>query len=121
MEIGALNGRYAPSGRPRADSSIMIEWSWRVERRSSIHFGSWSTERKIDSGIASLQDEQIEEILLDGRLPEISIQLSGTRWLHSFMTAEGQPAWSIFLPDNTWLTVRRGCVVRECTAEANNK
>ena len=95
----------------------MIQWSWRVEQRNSIQFGSWSTDRKIDLGILRLQDHLIEEISVVGRLPEISIRLSRALWLHSFMTAEGQPDWSVFLPDRTWLTVRRGCIVRERSDE----
>jgi hypothetical protein len=91
----------------------MIQLSWRVERRSSIQFGSWSTDRKINSGLPRLQDRYIEEISAVGRLPEISIRLSGALWLHSFMTAEGQPDWSVFLLDRTWVTVRRGSIVRE--------
>jgi len=99
----------------------MIQWSWRVERRSSIQFGSWSTDRKISSGITRLQDHRIEEISLVGRLPEISIRLSGALWLHSFMTAEGQPNWSVFLLDHTWLVVRRGCIVRERSDEPKSR
>jgi hypothetical protein len=111
LELGSLARR--PSRGSRGEASIMIEWSWRVERRRGIRFGSWSGSRKITLGISSLQDHLIEEISLVGRLPEISIRLSGATWLHSFMTAEGQPAWVVFLPDRTWLTVRRGRIVRE--------
>lgn len=120
LELGALSRRY-PSGRPGADAGIMIEWSWRVERRRSIQFGSWSTDRKINSGIQRLQDHRIEEIAFGGRLPELSIRLSGALWLHSFMTAEGQPSWSVFLPDHSWLTVRRGRIVRECSDEPKSQ
>lgn len=95
----------------------MIQWSWRVERRRSIQFGSWSTDRKMNLGIPQLQDRYVEEISLVGRLPEISIRLSDSLWLHSFMIAEGQPEWTIFLLDGTWLTVRHGRVIRESSDE----
>jgi hypothetical protein len=29
------------------------------------------------------------------------------------MTAEGQPQWAIFLPDQSWITVERGLVIRD--------
>ncbi|MBK8006059.1 MAG: hypothetical protein IPK12_19660 [Gemmatimonadetes bacterium] len=47
----------------------MVAWSWPVERLRAISFGSWSAERKLDLGIQRLQDLQIEEIALTGRLP----------------------------------------------------
>ena len=86
----------------------MIQWSWRVERKRSIAFGSWSGERKINNGIASLKNRFLEEILIEGRLPELYLTLSGNLWLHSFATAEGQPEWTVFLLDGSWITVDRG-------------
>lgn len=120
FELGRLTHRYK-SGRPKADAGMMIEWSWRIEQRSSIQFGSWSTDRKINLGMERLQKRRVEEISLAGRLPEISIRLSGSLWIHSFMTAEGQPDWGIFLPDNSWLTVRRGVVVQERAGMSRSK
>ena len=119
LELGALTHVYPRTVHPRAEAGIMIEWSWRVERRSSIQFGSWSTERKINLGIPRLQARAVEEVSLVGRLPEISVRLSGALWLHSFMTAGGQPDWTLFLPDSTWLTARRGCVVHEQSDRPN--
>jgi hypothetical protein len=48
-----------------------------------------------------------------GRLPELVLGLSDGRWIHSFMTADGQPAWTVFLPGGGWLTVERGGIVHE--------
>ena len=85
----------------------MIEWSWRVERLRSIAFGSWSGDRKMTLGIEKLVDHVVEDITLDGRLPEISIKLSGGFWIHSFMTAEGKPEWNLKLKDGSWLYFER--------------
>jgi len=112
LEIGALRGKYK-SGKPRGEAGVEIEWSWRVETPRTIKFGSWCAEQKINRGISELEGHVIEEITFTNRLPELSIRLSGNKWIQSFTTAEGQPDWSIFLPDGSWLTVRRGCVVRE--------
>lgn len=93
--------------------SLLLEWSWRVEGPGSIQFGSWSTNPRITRGVASLQGHTILEVGLDGRLPELVLTLDGKRWLHTFMTAEGQPRWSIRLPDGAWLGFHRGHLYRQ--------
>jgi len=111
MELGRLRRKPRPSGKGyflKGRATVMIQWSWRVERKRSIAFGSWSGERKINNGIASLKNRFLEEILIEGRLPELYLTLSGNLWLHSFATAEGQPEWTVFLLDGSWITVDRG-------------
>jgi hypothetical protein len=97
-------------------ASVMIEWGWRVERRRSIDVGSWSTDRKIDSGIRALKRLKVKSVQLEGRLPELCLGLSNGRWLQSFMISDSQPRWVLFLPDGSWLCVRRGVVIREVPA-----
>jgi hypothetical protein len=48
---------------------------------------------------------------VEGRLPELVIALSGGLWVHAFNTAEGQPQWTVFLPDESWLRVDGGRLV----------
>jgi hypothetical protein len=91
----------------------MIEWSWRVERARSIEVGSFSSERRIEAGIARLSRARIKAVDIAGRLPELVVELSDGRRIHSFMTAEGQPAWALFLPDRSWVTVERGALVHD--------
>lgn len=98
---------------PMGVATVMIEWSWRVERVRSIEVGSWSTERRMDAGIANLAGPSISEVSVTGRLPELVIALSDGRYVHSFMTADGQPSWVLFLPDGSWLTVERGRLVHD--------
>ena len=86
----------------------MIEWSWRIERARSIEVGSWSTDRRIDGAIPRLIGPKVSEISVAGRLPELVVALSDDRWVHSFMTTGGQPEWTLFLPDGSWLTVESG-------------
>ena len=62
--------------RLRGEVTLMIEWSWRVEKVRSIAFGSWNSKRQIESGIEKLQGTEIESIELEGRLPEIVVGLS---------------------------------------------
>lgn len=107
LELGLLT----PSAhKPKGEATVMIQWSWRVESPCAIIFGSWSSVRKMDRGILSLAGSAIEDISLVGRLPEISIRLSGKRWIQSCMTTDSQPEWVIFLHDRSCLRVNRGCV-----------
>ena len=89
----------------------MMQWSWRVEAARSIRFGSWSGEQRITNGVRSLAGASIADITLSGRLPELTVALSNRRWLQSFMTAEGQPGWVVFLPTKRWLCVERARLV----------
>lgn len=113
LELSELS----PSGRKRNNpdgaASLMVQWSWRVESPGAIRFGSWSTEAGITKGVASLVGHTILDIEVVGRLPELVLTLDRRRWLHTFMTAEGQPEWSIRLLDDTWVNVRRGLLQRE--------
>jgi hypothetical protein len=77
----------------------------------SIDFGSWSDEPRIRTGIARLIGLSVASVGVAGRLPELVVGLSDRRWVHSFMTAEGQPEWTLFLPDGSCLTVERGSVI----------
>jgi hypothetical protein len=112
LELGKLHrkvGRHHPQGQ----FSIMLPWSWRVESPRRVEFGSWSSDRKIASGVASLTGQTVEAISVAGRLPELVLAFSGQRWVHSFMTAEGQPGWTVFLPDGDWYCVKRGILTHE--------
>ncbi|HEX2092971.1 MAG TPA: hypothetical protein VHG28_11235 [Longimicrobiaceae bacterium] len=113
LEIGPLTGTHPRTGNPCADASIMVEWSWRVESRRAVRFGSWSTDRKISGGLASLTGRTVLDVGVEGRLPELSVALDGGVWLRSFMIVEGQPAWTVFLPDGSWLCVERGVLVHD--------
>ena len=107
LELGAL--KSTGEGRePRGRVSVMLQWSWRVESARAIRFGSWSGERRITNGVQSLPGRRVVDVGVTGRLPELVIALSDGLWVHSFMTAEGQPEWTVFLPDGGWLHVVRG-------------
>lgn len=115
LELGKLCETSLPSGNrmESGEATIFIEWDWRVERPRSIEFGSTSSERRLKSGIQRLVGRRVREITVDGRLPELTIALSGDRWLRSFMTDASQPMWHVFLKDRSCLFVERGRLRRE--------
>lgn len=93
----------------------MIEWSWRIESEDAIVCGSWSDESGWEEIFQSLIGREVQDVSLHGRLPEISIALAGGLYIASFMTAEGQPGWTIFdrcseQQKSGWIEVRDGKV-----------
>lgn len=74
----------------------MIEWSWRIESENAILCGSWSDDEGWETVFNSLIGRKVQDASLFGRLPELSIALTGGLYVASFMTAEGQPAWTVF-------------------------
>ena len=75
LELGKLRPPERGGSNPRGEAHVMIEWSWRVEGPRSILGGSWSGERKLTNVVAGLKGLRVTSIALEGRLPEISIEL----------------------------------------------
>ena len=109
-EIGPLTQTYKRTGHAKADCGLDFSSCWRVEGQRSVLFGSFSGKPKIQHGIESLTGLTVLDITVTGRLPELCVQLSDGRWIHTFATSEGQPDWSVFLNDNNWLRVKLGRV-----------
>ncbi len=98
LELGQLSPasrRDGTSGNGSGEYTVMIEWSWRIENENAIVCGSWSDEGEWERHFQSLVGRNLEEVCLSGRLPELAISVSGNLYVCSFMTSEGQPAWSI--------------------------
>jgi hypothetical protein len=115
LEFGTLT----PSSRMRRDGStagptgeitLMIEWSWRVERPRSILCGSWSNERRWPSTFQKMIGAKVVGVRTFAALPEIEVALSNGLRVVSLMTAEGQPEWALISRkgDIGSLCVRRG-------------
>jgi hypothetical protein len=73
----------------------MIEWSWRIERGSSIACGSWSDEALWQPSFDEIKGSTVPDVVTFGRLPELQVSLAGDLHVASFMTAEGDPAWAL--------------------------
>lgn len=126
LEIGELTEttRQHKDGstvsRFQGEYTLMIEWSWRVERLRSIWFGSWNSQREIDNRLKKLVESTIENIGVEGRLPEIVISLSNKIWVHSFMTTDGRPPCILIFNDGQspndsrqWIFSHRGSLYLE--------
>lgn len=121
LEIGQLHPvqrRDGSSGSARGDYTIMMEWSWRIENQTAILGGSWSNEGGWDTLFQSLIGQTVRDMSVFGRLPELSLALSGEKYVVSFMTADGQPAWSLLRrtssdDQNSSLSVADGKIVAD--------
>ena len=99
LEFGDLIRRTGRGGELsqhfQGDITLMIEWSWRVERVRSIFAGSWSSKRRWQSALRVLIGCEVTQVAFTSGLPEIALSFSNGLRITSFMTAEGQPAWAI--------------------------
>jgi hypothetical protein len=99
LEFGRLTPRTRRSGEagnPSGELGLMIEWSWRIENTASILCGSWSGEHLWEPTFDLLRNKVVVELSVVGRLPEIVVGLTEGLYVSSFMTAEGNPEWSLF-------------------------
>jgi hypothetical protein len=116
LEFGVLTPRQrrdGSEGNPFGEISIGIEWSWRIEGENSIICGSRSEEESWNSAFAQVRNTALAKLSLHGRLPELELAFTNGVFIASFMTAEGQPEWSITdrrVSPNVWLSVRNGAL-----------
>jgi hypothetical protein len=98
LEFGTLTPRVRSdgnTGNARGEVTLMIEWSWRIEAQKEILCGSWSDVNSWPAIFETLKGATVQAIDTFGALPEISVTLSNGLRVASFMTADGQPAWSL--------------------------
>jgi hypothetical protein len=116
LEFGRLQPQTRHDGSPGNSSgemSLMIEWSWRIEGRRSVLCGSWSDEKKWPRAFARLMRGTVTSAVLFGRIPEIELTLSSGVRVLSFMTADGDPQWTLFDRRGEsvdWIHVRNGAL-----------
>jgi hypothetical protein len=114
LQFGRLTPRTRRSGEagnPQGELELMIEWSWRIENTTSILCGSWSEEHLWEPTFDLIRNQTVVDLSVVGRLPEIVVALTGDHYVSSFMTADGDPSWSLFdrRSDSVrWLNVRDG-------------
>ena len=100
LEFGGLMDVRSPAGKrsvKTGELTLMIEWSWRIERPRSILGGSCSAEGRWPAMFKQLQGATVTLVEVCGKLPEIVVSLSNGLRVCSYMTAEGQPQWAILI------------------------
>jgi hypothetical protein len=118
LDFGTLHTIDTPRPSECGDCHVLIEWSWRVEGPRAIKFGSWSTDARMNRGLKSLEGLRLVSADVEGRLPELVLELENKTWVHSFQTTDGQPDWAFFLaPEGDWIHVARGRLERQTWSE----
>jgi hypothetical protein len=124
LEFGELRAPRDPDGslsrrrdgsllNPQGEITVGIEWNWRIETATSILCGSGCEDERLEPGLDLLRASYVQGLSLVGRLPEIDLAFTNGLHLVTFMTAEGQPDWSLTdrrTSPQTWVTVRRGAL-----------
>jgi hypothetical protein len=104
LEVGKLSKKYYRyrNGREifiiQGKNTFALGLNWRVERPRSIYFGSFNKFDLIKKRLLEINNTKIRSISVEGRLPELVIELSNGLWIHSFhegAVSETQPTWYI--------------------------
>ena len=92
LEFGQLTEKIEKDGtlgNPQGEITVGIEWSWRVEDKTSIICGSWSDDELWPPTFDRLIGEKLRQLSLYGRLPEIELTFDNGLRLLSFATSDG--------------------------------
>jgi hypothetical protein len=110
MDLGRL--RPAIGGRLdlKGEVSLMLEWDWRFETDSGIAFGSSSSQPDLATELAELEGQSVVAFSLEGGLPDLVVELSGSLRARSCSCREGDPRWGLWLPDSTWIHCEAGAL-----------
>jgi hypothetical protein len=110
VELGRLAPGAGPRWHLRGEASLVLEWSWRFETDSGVAFGSSSTAPFVYAQLAELRGQRVAGIHLEGRFPELILELSGGLRAHSLACVEGDPGWWLWLPDRSSLHWEDGAI-----------
>lgn len=101
FELGELTQAIAPRGGFLVGAaSICVEWDWRVEAATAVLYGSSNSRPQIAAGIAALRGTTVQELTVDGEIPELVIKFSNGHCLRTMVMVTGDPEWSIKLADD---------------------
>ena len=122
LELGRLSAPENDRGQHgRGEACLSVEWDWRVERESSVLFGSSNTRPEIEVGIRGLQGSRIENIEAVGAVPELVALFSNGQRLQSMIMTNGDPQWGIKLPSGSWLSVKGGLLLLDAEPEGSTE
>jgi len=113
MDLGRLEPTPGPRRYLRGEVSILFDWDWRFEMDSGIVFGSSSSDPFIYAQLTSLGDRSISGVRLERGTPDLVVELGGGLRVRSASCAEGDPRWSLWLSDSSWLYCAEGALHHE--------
>jgi hypothetical protein len=106
LELGKLRTEtYVVSGKKRrrrnGQACLMIDPSWRIEKRLSIQFGSNFSDAQVDKGLATLRGRLLTAASLTTGLPELHVTFDDGRSLRTLADWVKQPRWTILVYDRS--------------------
>jgi hypothetical protein len=113
IELGRLSQGSGSRPHLRGEASIVLEWSWRFETDSDVIFGSCSEAPFVYAQLLELRGQRITGIRLEGRYPELVVELSSGLRAHSLACVESDPGWWLWLPDRSSLHWQGGALRHE--------
>lgn len=112
LELGELSTRKSKRGDWEVgEAHISVNWDWRVELGAIIKFGSSLEGSKIERGLRSLQGVKVQNIYIQGRIPEMVVEFSSGHILRSMVMVPGGPEWTLKLGPEKYLHPYRGSIV----------
>jgi hypothetical protein len=104
LECGRLKKEGLPTKKKSEWSSMgqvtfMLDGIWRVEKKRSVDFGMYSSDRILNNRIENLAGCRISSILTTSRVPELSIELDDGRIISTFTASSSLSSWSIAFRD----------------------
>ncbi len=117
IELGRLTQGSGSRRYLRGEASLVFEWSWRFEADSRVAFGSSSAAPFVYAQLIELRGQRVTGIRLEGRFPELILELSGGLRAHSLACVEEDPGWWLWLPDRSSLHWEGGAIRHEPPVE----
>lgn len=77
------------------ESTLMCEWSWRIEQDKRILCGSWSDEFLWEPTFEQLVGKTLEKIVPFGTIMELVFVFNQDYRFVTFSTTDGDPQWAI--------------------------
>lgn len=109
--------RARKRGSWKGQASVMLDFGWRIEREDGIVADLRSGRAVVTRALRSLRGRRVEGVAVEGRLPELSMRLSGGLWVRSLTVVAEQTEWAVFLerrPERSvWLAARGRDVIQE--------
>lgn len=118
IEMGRLTQGTGPRWHLRGEASLVFEWSWRFETDSGVVFGSSSEAAFVYAQLVELRGQKVTGIRLEGRFPELILELSGGLRARSLACVEDDPGWWLWLPDKSSLHWEDGALRHEGPPDA---
>jgi hypothetical protein len=109
LELGNLSLEDRRRG-PKGEVTIYVSWDWRVAKGSRVLFGSSNSSPEMADGIATLVGLTVDNVTIQGTVPELSMVFSDGAGLQSAAMCTDTSEWDVSLPNNIWISCMDGIV-----------